>query len=122
MARTPAKEEMVIKSIYGPKRLLDRPALSEHIIKMLEEEYTGTKTTDPRKSTIQSTLDQLTSEDPKLKSEYRWNPIEVEEKIRLRFHERSCAAHETLDQMDAISEIIPTDSEIGEYMVSKGIS
>jgi hypothetical protein len=38
MARPAAKEPMTNKSIYGPKRLLDQPNLSERVVSLLEKE------------------------------------------------------------------------------------
>jgi hypothetical protein len=103
MARKPANEEMVIKSIYGPARLLNIPHLSERVVEMFEKEYAGTKPENPRIKNLQTTLSEFASSiNPGIIRLYQTNDLVAEGIIR---------AHLTLKQMNDA-----TDSEIGEVM------
>jgi len=101
MARPAPVEEMVIKSIYGPKRLLDRPNLSDHIVGLLEREYVGTKPIDPRLKTLQTVLSEFITEHPSIIREWKTDDLMAERIIR---------AHLTVKQLDA------TASEISAAM------
>jgi hypothetical protein len=98
MARPAPVEEMVIKSVYGPKRLLDRPNLSDHIVGLLEREYVGTRPIDSRLKTLQTVLSEFATTDrPTIIREWKTDDVMAERIIR---------AHLTLKQLDATSSEI----------------
>jgi len=101
MAKPKPIEEMVIKSVYGPKRLLDRPGLSEHVVGLLEQEYIGKKPEDPRLSTIQTILSEYVTANPGIIREWKFDDLRAERIIR----------------QNALKEHIEaTSSEISEIM------
>lgn len=87
MARPPAKEEMTRKSIYGPKRLLERPDFSEYVVSLLEKDYNGIKpAADSYFKTIQTQITDLVSKEPRILREYKQDDVEGEAAIRYRLH------------------------------------
>jgi len=101
MAKPKPIEEMMIKSIYGPKRLLDRPGLSEYVVGLLEKEYVGTKPEDPKLKTLQTVLCEFVTSRPAIIREWKSDDLMAERIIR---------AHLTMKQLDA------TASEISAAM------
>lgn len=101
MPRPKPLEEMVIRSVYGPARLLNRPGLSEYLVSLAEKDYVGTKPTDPRLATVQTVISEYVSEHPGIKREYQIDDIIAERK---------------LNQELAIKGLQATASEIGEIM------
>lgn len=91
----------MIKSIYGPKRLLDRHGLSEYVVGLLEQEYVGKKPEDPHLKTLQTVLSEFVTEHPTIIREWKSDDIMAERIIR---------AHLTVKQLDA------TASEISAAM------
>jgi len=83
MARPAAVEEMIIKSVYGPKRLLDRPNLSEVVVGLLEKDYAGKKPVDPIEKTFQTFVtDYVLPNRPSIIREWKSDDIRAEEVLR----------------------------------------
>lgn len=103
MPRPAPIEEMMRISIYGPKRLLDIPNRSEHIMGLLEKEYVGTKPEDPKLKTLQTVLSEFVTSRPAIIREWKSDDLMAERIIR---------AHLTMKQLDA------TSSEISAAMTT----
>ena len=102
LSRNPPSEEMMSRTVYGPKRLLNIDHFSEHIVVLLEREGKAPKPEDPRLKTIQTVISEYVSQDPEILRLWSHDDIKAEQRIR--------AARATLDQVEA------TASEISAVM------
>ena len=109
MARNPPLEEMMSRTIYGPKRLLAIDNLSEVVIGLLEQNSPAKKPEDSRLKTYQSLISDVVNEDPRIARIFSRDDVEGEAIIRARL---------TLKQIDATEQAISA-SEISAIMTQQ---